>query len=297
MLFYDGGRGFMDATAEPVGSLLTRVPGRAQPRAQAVKEFEKAVAALKKRYRREFWPLFVPKAEDIYRWQIQLECGCVREVFTRGKDSYPDQHGDTDPFTERRLPAGEYWCSQHPVVRPYQDIVEWYEREIHEFPADPEEPQHDMSPEIWAVIRHSEPHSSASWRVQLACGHACRVATDLDFTPEGGPRLVSTVRRDEMRQELEDYWAAEGPRAWPEEGPRRDHLRRMLDLGFPLPEPDRECWACAYAKNVTGYQRIGWLVPRTKTAAPPTQREQLAAELAKAEAEVRRLRRKLEDEG
>ncbi len=40
----------------------------------------------------------------MYRWRMQLECGCVHEVFTSGKDSYPDQHSDIDPFTRRRLP-------------------------------------------------------------------------------------------------------------------------------------------------------------------------------------------------
>lgn len=94
----------MDTPSPAEGTLLTRIPGRARPRAQAVKEFEEATADLKKRYRREFWPLFVPEATKMYRWRMQLECGCVHEVFTSGKDSYPDQHSDIDPFTRRRLP-------------------------------------------------------------------------------------------------------------------------------------------------------------------------------------------------
>lgn len=73
-------------------------------------------------------------------------------------------------------------------------------------------------------------------------------------------------------------------------------MRRMLDLRMPRPEPEQECAACVYAKNVTGYQRIGWLVPRSEPARP-TEREKVAVQLAKAEAEVRRLRRRLEDEG
>lgn len=89
--------------------------------------------------------------------------------------------------------------------------------------------------------------------------------------------------------------------AWPAEGPEREHMRRMLDLRMPRPEPERDCSACAYAKKATGYQRIGWLVPRGKPAAQRQgARESTQAQLARAEAEVEveveRLKRRLEDE-
>ncbi|MGP5292639.1 hypothetical protein ACTXL6_21685, partial [Brachybacterium tyrofermentans] len=265
---------------------------------QAVEEFEETVEALKRRYDRVLWPLLFPKAEDIYRWRMQLECGCVREVFTRGKDSYPDEHSDTDPLTDRPLPMGEYWCTDHRCERPFREVVEWVEREVKEFPADPEEPQHGMDPEVWAVIRHPEPHSSAFWRVRLACDHFCRVPTDLDFTTGDEPRTVSIERRDEMRSELEESWATHGEHGWPEAGPQRDHMRRMLDLRMPRPEPEQECSACAFAKRVTGYSRIGWLMSPPKPATPtPAKREKVAVQLAKAEAEVERLKRRLEGEG
>lgn len=72
----------------------------------------------------------------------------------------------------------------------------------------------------------------------------------------------------------------------------------MLDLRCPRPEPEQECGACRRAKKITGYQRIGRLVPRNDKPARPvlTEREKVEAKLAKAEDEVRRLRRQLGDD-
>jgi hypothetical protein len=70
----------------------------------------------------------------------------------------------------------------------------------------------------------------------------------------------------------------------------------MLDLRWPRPEPERDCYACRHARRITGYQRVGWLVPKTKPVEPPSpdaERKKAAARLAKAEAEVRRLREQL----
>lgn len=292
-----------DCTAEQVtrpGALLTRVSGRATPRAQALKEFERAVAELRHRYKPVFWPLLLPEAEDQYRWRIQLECGCIRETYTHGKDAYPDEQSQIDPITRCRLPKGQYWCSSdHAVEKPYREIVEWVSKEVKTFPPDPDEPKYGIDPETWAIMRRVEPTTSAIWQVRLACDHYdCHVITAADWKPEDGPRIVSVERRDEMLRDFEECWATdEGQTCWPQEGTKRDHVRRMLDLRWPRPKPEQECHACTRAQKLTGYQRIGWLVPRPNLAPPPpTEREQIEAQLAEAEAEVRRLRHKLEDE-
>lgn len=41
-------------------------------------------------------------------------------------------------------------------------------------PADPVEPCHGLDSRTWALIRHDEPHSAASWRATLSCGHTDR---------------------------------------------------------------------------------------------------------------------------
>lgn len=64
------------------------------------------------------------------------------------------------------------------------------------------------------------------------------------------------------------------------------------------PEPEQECFVCGSAKKVTGYQRIGWLMPRGKASLPKKSlRERTEAQLARAEAEVERLKLRLEAEG
>lgn len=105
-------------SAEP-GSLLARVPGQARPRVEVLKEFEEGVADLRSRMKPAFWPLFIPKAEDMFRWRVRLECGCVHEVLTHGSDRYPDQAPGSDLISRYRLPAGEYWChGDHDSAKP-----------------------------------------------------------------------------------------------------------------------------------------------------------------------------------
>lgn len=289
-----------DQSDEP-GRLLTRVPGRARPQNKALREFEKSVAELRERYKSMFWPLLIPEAKDIFRWRVQLECGCTHEVYTHGEDKYPDHRSYLDPVTESRLPAGEYWCpTDHgPAQKPYRDIVEWVDRKITEFPADPEESEYDwMDAETWAKIRKPRPHSSAFWRVKLACGHYEQVCTDLDWKPEDGPKLVSEERSSEIRQDFEEIWTAEGHAGRPHDGPERDHIRKTIDLRWPRPEPERDCFACTNVRRITGYQRIGWLVSKTPPApasSPNLDRKKIAARLAAAEAEVQRLRKQLDN--
>jgi hypothetical protein len=44
-------------------------------------------------------------------------------------------------------------------------------------------------PDIWAVIRHPEPHTSAFWKALVVCGHFADVVTDVDWKPEDGSDL------------------------------------------------------------------------------------------------------------
>lgn len=283
------------------GCLLRKVPGRARPQKQVLALFREEVAELRRRYKPEFWLLFIPKAEDMYRWRVQLECGCTRELFTRGESRFPDEDSDTDPLTGYRLPSGELRCAADhgPVPKIYRDIVEWIKSDVKEFPVDPEEPKYGMTVEDWAMVRHAEPHSSAFWTVKLACGHvSTSVITEVGWTPEEGPRLVSEERAAEICKEFEALWSNKpGHQGWPREGSERDHVRKMIELRWPRPEPEQECRACICAKRITGYQRIGWLVSKTLSAPPKLaiDRKKVEAKLAAAEAEVQLLRKQLDE--
>lgn len=282
------------------GSLLTLVPGRARSRAKAQEDFDECAEQLSRRFKPEFRDLLVPKAVNMYRWRVQLECGCVYELFTRGKDDFPDDQNWNAPRPDRKLPKGEFWCTndhgQGDEI--YRDIVEWLDSEIKEFPPDPEEPpSEDMDPDFWAKVRQPERHSSTFWGVRLSCGHVFEhVVTEVGWKPEDGPKLVSEERAAQMRRDFESYWSSTAE--WPTSEAERDHERRMIDQRWPRPEPEQDCRTCRFAQRITGYQRIGWLVPRTnqkKTGMKldEQQRKKAEARLAKIEAEARQLREKL----
>ena len=114
-----------------------------------------------------------------------------------------------------------------------------------------------------------------------------------DVAPPIKRHALAAIRRD-----FDECWTAEGHTGWPHEGPERDHIRKMIDLRWPRPEPERDCFACTQVRRVTGYQRIGWLVSRTPPApasSPDRDRKKIEARLAATEAEVQRLRMQLDD--
>ena len=72
----------------------------------ALKGFEKSIEELKRRYKPVFWPILVPKAKDFHRRHVQLECGCIHEVFTRGKDHFLDARSWSDAITQASAARG-----------------------------------------------------------------------------------------------------------------------------------------------------------------------------------------------
>jgi len=218
----------------------------------------------------------------------------------RGEYQFPDTARFRDPLTCCDLPPDEMCSKDHGNVGAvYRGIEEWLGSRVKEFPADPVDPPGDeIDADVWAVLRSPEPRARRFWRVRLSCGHIrTSVLSDEDWTPERGPRRVSEERAAELRTEFERYWSDEGAGS-PPEGPEREHMRRMLDLRWPRPEPEQDCPACRYAKRITGCERIGWLIPKPSsknTAVTRTEadRRKMLTRLAKIEAEARMLRRQL----
>jgi hypothetical protein len=135
--------------------------------------------------------------------------------------------------------------------------------------SDLEEPQDGLDAETWA----KDPAPGAAL-VGVLAGQALLPAlrTCALATSTGGPKTGPcwSRRSGSLRsaRDFEVMWASGEP-GWPNARPERDHIRRMLELGRPRPAPEHECLACTAAKRVTGYQRIGPLVPPPKPAAPP----------------------------
>ncbi|GAB2492997.1 hypothetical protein GCM10027063_35870 [Promicromonospora xylanilytica] len=243
--------------------------------------------------------ILLPDLKKLYRWKVALSCGHVTETMTYGPQRFPDQKRFQDPLTQTELNPGEMWCrdeSHSDEPRQYRGILEWVSSKVVEFDADPVEPKHGYEPDLWEVIRHDKPHSSRFWRVRLACGHHYdHVVTDVDWTPEHGPRLITVKRAKEMRAELKDYWSRDLDDS-AKKRIERAQTRKMLDLRWPRPEPEQACWTCPRAQQIEGYQRIGWLVPPPKPQAPAkTERQLITERLERAEAQADRLRRKLDE--
>jgi hypothetical protein len=286
-------------TPDRKGTLLRRVPGPVRPRREVLEEVEKYAADLRSRLDPVLHFLYVPDPRKLYRWKVELACGHITELLTCSADDFPDDRRHRDPVHRTFLNPGEMWCRDEAhgdEPRPFGDITEWVSSEVKEFPADPVQPPDGWEPDVWTVIRHDEPHRSRFWRVRLACGHEQgHVVTDVEWTPADGPKVVTVERAEEMRAEMEAYWASE-PAQTAQEEIRRTHRRKMVDLRFPRPEPEQECWTCPRAVAINGYQRIGWLIPPPKAPKPAkTKRELLEERVARAEAEASRLRRELDE--
>jgi hypothetical protein len=65
-----------------------KLPGEPVPREEAFREYESWRWSNVKEGpgHAAIFELLVAKPEDVFRWRIQLDCGCIREVQTRGDD-------------------------------------------------------------------------------------------------------------------------------------------------------------------------------------------------------------------
>lgn len=278
--------------------LLKRLPGTARPRREILRECETEVAEMRERIPRVLWVFLLPDLTKAFRWRVQLDCGCVTEVMTRGGSVAPHEVEWDEPVHRSKLPTGQMLCwHEDSAPAPYHDIISWGERKEVRFAADPVEPPEGIDPKTWSVIRHDEPHTSAFWTVTLACGHtSSAVAPDLDWLPASGPRRVPVERVQEMTAEFERAWL-DDPDLQSDQD--REHYRRMLADGWPSPQTAQACSTCPGARQILAYERIGWLVPRRRVPTPAgcvatkPPRSTLEGRLRQAEAEAERLRAEL----
>jgi hypothetical protein len=282
------------AAPAPAAAVLRRLPGKARPRKDVLREYQDLNAKRRRRIPAPLWPFWAPDPDEYYSWRVQLDCGCITEVLTWGPDRRPDDTPWPDPVCGARLPAGQMLCThQDSPSAPYREIAAWGDRRELTFPADPAEPPDWADAETWAVLRHDDPHTSAFWTVTLSCGHVTEVVvSDLGWNPAEGPSRVSAERLRDMTAEFEEFWAAQPDAQAPRE---REHMQRMLAEGWPSPGPEHLCYTCPQARVIVACQRIGWLVPRTPDPKPPKppSRATLQQRLRQAEAQADELRRQL----
>jgi hypothetical protein len=163
-----------------------KLPGRPRPNDDVMREYDTARSNLM-RANRDKAPLvglLYPDVDKLHRWRVQLDCGCIEERLTMSDDpeSLASDSGE-DPLSRRRLPPGQYLCGgEHRRREPFvQDIVDWGERRVVDFPADPMESDHH-EPEVWALIRQLRAipirvlESRTYLRTFRRCCGRCRVA-------------------------------------------------------------------------------------------------------------------------
>jgi hypothetical protein len=242
-------------------------------------------------------PLLVPDPENIYRWRVQYDCGCIDEqLATNDTVEWLLAHSHTDPLSRQPLPGGQFLCEKSArehkgSPEPEQLIVGWIDREVKDFPPDPVEPPELWTddPEMWALVRQDTAHSSAFWTVILACGHVETMVTNLDWVFGQPPHFVTEQRAGEMAAELETM-------------PDDDHKRKQMRLvkaRYPRPAPWLACTMCTWVKSLVAYERIGWLVPPPKPPRKPRRQrsceEILHEQVKRTERELARLRRELKE--
>ena len=86
-----------------------------------------------------------PCPEDIFRWRIQFDCGCIEErMTTTDAPQTLLEKSDTDWRTGEYLLPGQYLCRRrdHPHhACPVRDIASWDGRDgEQDLPADPVDP-------------------------------------------------------------------------------------------------------------------------------------------------------------
>jgi hypothetical protein len=111
-------------------------------------EYQEHTTKRRERIPGPLWVFWAPDPKDIFRWRIQLDCGCVEERIKHslrgGDDDDKPSSGiatasDFNPLSREWLPPGEFLCSgkHRKRAQPIRDVGDWGERQVREFPADP----------------------------------------------------------------------------------------------------------------------------------------------------------------
>ena len=86
-----------------------RLAGEPEPRAAALAAYEQArtprMTGLSER--RAAAALFAaPAPEDMFRWRVELDCGCIHELLTFGDGRAPHEHRWRDDLQSATSPSG-----------------------------------------------------------------------------------------------------------------------------------------------------------------------------------------------
>jgi hypothetical protein len=92
-------------------------------------------------------PYTAPAPENLFRWRVQLDCGCIHELLTFGDDKASHEHQWRDAVGFNLLPAGQLMCWHEEQRRsvPYRDITEWGARKGEPSPDEQPDPSDELA--------------------------------------------------------------------------------------------------------------------------------------------------------
>ncbi|MBF6277325.1 MULTISPECIES: hypothetical protein [Nocardia] len=111
-----------------------KIPGTARSATKALKEFNDSWQKQRERVPSELlelWELRTPTADDLYRWRVRLDCGCVQEMLIHGDMYSPvDRVWPSSRLIDGDLPPGEVEHVHTGMTDSYREVVEWGEHRL-----------------------------------------------------------------------------------------------------------------------------------------------------------------------
>src|SRR5690349_10688702 len=123
-------------------SLDQKLPGKPRPCTEVLAEYQ----AQRANVRPEMWvlrDLFMPPPEEIFRWRVQLGCGCIHERLSHRDQTRPSEWQEHDAVTQCCRPTGQVSCRHDDDLwSEYQEISSWGDvPKVREVGPDPIEPR------------------------------------------------------------------------------------------------------------------------------------------------------------
>jgi hypothetical protein len=86
-----------------------KLPGESRSADEVMKDYRQ----YRSRLNPVLAPLLIPDPENIYRWRVQYDCGCIDEqLATNDSVERLLAHSHTDPLSRQLLPAGQFLCEK-----------------------------------------------------------------------------------------------------------------------------------------------------------------------------------------
>ena len=93
-------------------AVIRRLPGRARPREEVLREYQESNAKARRNVPAILWDFFAPDPDQFYRWRVQLDCGCIKELLTSDKEKLPTESTyRCDQLYHSQLQPGQVGCA------------------------------------------------------------------------------------------------------------------------------------------------------------------------------------------